>query len=184
VVRGLALLAFAGALLGWGPDWAVRHRRLQPFAWWPRAVRKVADPLLSPLARTLRRAGASPADAPLWLIGVMLVAGLLADSLVGWIGGSIAMVTAMRGATLGTWLRLALGNAIGLVMALIIVRVIGSWLGVGRYTKWMRPVFLLTDWIVRPIARRLPPMGALDLSPFVAYILLLVARSLIMGMSQ
>jgi hypothetical protein len=25
---------------------------------------------------------------------------------------------------------------------------------------WMRPVFALTDWLILPIARRLPPMGA------------------------
>lgn len=140
--------------------------------------------MLSPLGRTLRRAGANPSDAPLWLLGVVLVAGLLADNLVGWIGGNIALVNAMREAPPAAWIRLILTSAIGLVMALIIVRVIGSWLGVGRYTKWMRPVFLLTDWIVQPIARRLPPMGALDLSPFVAYILLLLARLLVTGMFQ
>jgi len=183
VVRGLALLAFAGALLVLGTDWAVRHRHLDPFAWWPRMVRRVAGPLLFPLERRLRRSGANPADAPLWLLGVVIVAGLLAQSLVGWLGGSIALMTAMRGAGPGAWLRLALSSAIWVIMAAIIVRVIGSWLGLGRHTGWMRPVFRLTDWLIAPIARRLPPIGMLDLSPFVAYLLLLLLRSLVAGSS-
>jgi YggT family protein len=92
-------------------------------------------------------------------------------------------MTAMRGASPGAWLRLVLSGAIWLIMAAIIVRVIGSWLGLGRHTGWMRLVFRLTDWLIAPIARRLPPIGMLDLSPFVAYLLLLLLRSLVAGSS-
>jgi uncharacterized protein YggT (Ycf19 family) len=66
-------------------------------------------------------------------------------------------------------------------MAAIIVRVIGSWLGAGRHTKWMRPAFLLTDWIIQPIARRLPNLGMIDLSPFAAYLVLMLIRALLAG---
>jgi uncharacterized protein YggT (Ycf19 family) len=142
-------------------------------------VRRVAGPLLAPLERRLRRAGANPVDAPLWLLGVVLVAGLLGLGLVRWVGDGAALVTGMRGAGPGAWIRLVLGGVIWLIMAAIIIRVLGSWLGVGRYTRWMRPVFLLTDWIIQPIARRLPPTGMLDLSPFVAYLVLLLLRNLL-----
>lgn len=182
MVRGLALLAFAGALIVLATNWAVRHRHLQTFAWWPRMVRRVAGPVLSPLERRLVRAGANPIDAPLWLLGVVIVVGLLALSLVGWIGSSLALMMATREAGPGAWIQLVLGGTIGLIMAAIMVRVIGSWLGAGRYTRWMRPVFLLTDWIIEPIARRLPPMGVLDLSPFVAYLGLMLLRSLVSGL--
>ncbi len=141
----------------------------------------MAGPLLSPLEQRLRRAGANPVDAPLWLLGVVVVGGLLAQSLVGWLDGGIALMAGLRGAGPGAWVRLVVSGAIWLVMAAIMVRVLGSWLGVGRYTRWMRPVFLLTDWIIGPIARRLPPFGMLDLSPFVAYLVLLVLRSLVAG---
>lgn len=162
-------------------DWAVRHGRLSPFGRWPRLVRRIAAPVLVPLERKLRRAGANPADAPLWLLGVVVVAALLAQGLVGWIAGSTAQLAAMRGAGAGAWIKLGLSSAVWLVMAAIMVRVIGSWMGLGRHTGWMRPVFFLTDWIIAPIARRLPPMGMLDLSPFVAYLVLLVLRSLVDG---
>ncbi len=147
-------------------------------------VHRVAGPLLSPIERRLRRAGGNPVDAPLWLFGVVIVLGLLAISLVGWLGGSIALVTAMRGAGIAAWIRLVLDGVIWLIMTAIIVRVIGSWLGLGRETGWLRPVFLLTDWIVAPIARRLPPLGMIDLSPFVAYLALLLLRALIAGLAS
>lgn len=145
-------------------------------------VRRATGPLLLPLERRLRRAGANPVDGPLWLLGVVAVLGLLAISLVRWAGSSVALMASMQGAGPGAWIRLVLNGAIWLVMAALFVRVIGSWLGAGRYARWMRPTFQLTDWIVQPIARRLPPMGMLDLSPFVAYFILILLRSLVAGL--
>jgi uncharacterized protein YggT (Ycf19 family) len=68
-----------------------------------------------------------------------------------------------------------------LVMAAIFVRVIASWFGISPYRAWMRPVVALTDWIVEPIRRLLPPMGMIDFSPMVAWLVLWVARGLILG---
>ena len=66
-------------------------------------------------------------------------------------------------------------------MAAILIRVVGLWLGVGRYTRWMRPLYTATDWIIRPIERRLPTIGPMDLSPVVAYFALWVIRTLLLG---
>ena len=66
-------------------------------------------------------------------------------------------------------------------MTAILIRVLGSWLGVGRYNRWMRPFYSVTDWLVEPIRRRLPPFGALDLSPVAAYLLLLLLRGAILS---
>ena len=63
-----------------------------------------------------------------------------------------------------------------LLTAAILIRVIASWLGGLQYSKWLRPVYALTDWLVIPIQRRMPPFGMLDLSPLVAYLVLMVAR--------
>ena len=61
-------------------------------------------------------------------------------------------------------------------MAALFIRVIASWLGGLRYTRWLRPVYALTDWLVIPIQRHMPPFGMLDLSPLVAYLVLMVLR--------
>jgi YggT family protein len=131
------------------------------------------------MQRRLMRAGANPVDAPLWLLGAVAVAGLLATGLVGWISASGTLLHAMRGAGPGAWMMLVINTATSLLRMAILIRGCASWLGAGRYNKLMRPVYFLTDWLVEPIARRLPPMGRIDLSPLIAYVLLLLLRSLI-----
>ncbi|MGH7622515.1 MAG: YggT family protein, partial [Gemmatimonadaceae bacterium] len=41
--------------------------------------------------------------------------------------------------------------------------------------------YKLTDWIVRPIARVLPPFGMIDFSPIVAYLLIYVVQVAVLG---
>ena len=49
-----------------------------------------AIPLLLPLERRVIRAGGSPQDAPLWLVGIVIAGGLLLLSLVQWLAGFAA----------------------------------------------------------------------------------------------
>lgn len=161
--------------------WAVRGRYLKSQGWWPRFVRSWSDPLLRPVERSVLRRGGNPQDAPLWLAGAALLVGLALILLVRWAIGTVAMLSAMRGAGARDWARLAIAVVSSLLMAAILVRVIGSWLGVGRYTRWMRPFYTLTDWLIEPIRRRLPPMGALDLSPVLAYFAIFLLRQAILG---
>ena len=125
--------------------------------------------------------GGNPQDAPLWLAGTVLLAGLALILVTRWLMGTVVMLGAMRGAGSGAWLRFAISGAFSLLMTAILIRVIGSWLGVGRYNRWMRPFYTVTDWLVEPIRRRLPPFGALDLSPVAAYLLLLLLRGAILS---
>ncbi|HEY9382234.1 MAG TPA: YggT family protein [Gemmatimonadales bacterium] len=180
-VRVIALAAGAAAVLVLLTHWSVRRQALAPFGWWPRLVRRWSDPVVQPIERRLLRAGASPQDAPLWLVGVTLVLGLLAITAVRWLLSVAALLGSMQNAGVTAWLRLAVIAASSLVSLAIIVRVVGSWLGAGRYNRGMRPVFLLSDWIVEPIRRRLPGFGPLDLSPLVAYVLILVLRGFLLN---
>ena len=125
--------------------------------------------------------GGNPQDAPLWLAGTVLLAGLALILVTRWLMGTVVMLGAMRGAGSGAWLRFAISGAFSLLMTAILIRVIGSWLGAGRYNRWMRPFYSVTDWLVEPIRRRLPPFGALDLSPVAAYLLLLLLRGAILS---
>jgi YggT family protein len=45
----------------------------------------------------------------------------------------------------------------------------------------MRPIVVLTDWILEPLRRVLPPFGPLDLSPLVAYFILWIAERVVIG---
>jgi YggT family protein len=182
VVRALVIVALAYASIVSLTYWAVRSRRINPFGAWPRFTRRISEPILLPLERRVIRAGGSPQDASLWLLGLVIVAGLLLLSLVHWLIGMTATMAAMAYAGPRAWLRFALSGVFTVLMVAIFIRVVASWLGVSPYRRWMRPVMVLTEWLIEPIRRILPPFGMIDFSPMVAWLVLWVVRGLVMGM--
>jgi len=176
VTRGLVVAVFAYAVVVAATHWAVRSRRLNPFGGWARFVRRISEPVLRPLERRILRAGGSPSDAPLWLLGIALVGGLVLISLMRWAIGFTYELGALAQAGPRDWLIAAVSWVFRILMIALLVRVIGSWFGVSPYAKWMRPFVLLTEWLLEPLRRLLPPFGPLDLSPMVAYLLLWIAQ--------
>ncbi|MCA9961191.1 MAG: YggT family protein [Anaerolineales bacterium] len=69
---------------------------------------------------------------------------------------------------------------------LILARIIFSWIRVSPYDPtWgpiMRFVYQVTDPIMEPIRRIMPPMGGLDFSPMIVLILASVLRSVLVNM--
>lgn len=176
VTRGLVVAVFAYAVVVAATHWAVRSRRLNPFSGWARFVRRISEPVLRPLERRILRAGGSPPDAPLWLLGIALVGGLVLISLMRWAIGFTYELGALAQAGPRDWLIAAVSWVFRILMIALLVRVIGSWFSVSPYAKWMRPFILLTEWLLEPLRRLLPPFGPLDLSPMVAYLLLWIAQ--------
>jgi YggT family protein len=182
LARGLVVAALLYASIVAVTHWAVRRRKIGPFGAWPRMVRRLSDPVLLPLERRVIRFGGNPQDAALWLVGIVILGGLLLLSLVNWLLGMAGAVGALASAGPRDWIRILVGWAFTLVMTALFVRVIVSWFGVSEHRPWMRPLVLLTDWIIRPVRRILPPAGMIDFSPMVAWLVLLVARNLVLGM--
>lgn len=182
VVRITVVLALAYASAVALTHWAIRRRRINPFGAWPRFIRRVSDPVVLPLERRIIRAGGSPQDAPLWLMGIVIGGGLLLLSLTGWLIGTASSITAVAHGGPRAWVRMVVSAAFTLLMAAILIRVIGSWLGIGPYRKWMRPFYALTNWLIDPIRRILPPLGVIDFSPMVAWLVLYVVRGFVLGM--
>jgi len=176
VTRGFVVAVFIYAVVVAATHWAVRSRRLNPFGGWARFVRRISEPVLRPLERRILRAGGSPSDAPLWLLGIALVGGLVLISLMRWAIGFTYELGALAQASPRDWLIAAVSWVFRILMIALLVRVIGSWFGVSPYAKWMRPFVLLTEWLLEPLRRLLPPFGPLDLSPMVAYLLLWIAQ--------
>jgi len=180
-VRALVIVALLYASLVALSHWAVRSRRLNPFGAWPRFMRKVSDPVLEPLERRILRSGGNPQTAPLWLLGIVIGGGLLLLSLTSWLIGTVATLLMVPDGGPRVWIRMLVGAIFTLLMTAILIRVIGSWLGMGPYRKWMRPFYLLTDWLIDPIRKILPPFGMIDFSPMVAWLVLYVVRGFVMG---
>jgi len=180
--RSLVIGAFVFALVVALTHWAVRSRRLGPFAAFPRTVRRMSDPIVKPLERRIVRAGGNPQDAPLWLLGIAVGGGLVLLSLLQWAIGTAISVGQVAAAGPHVMLLYTVDGFFGLLMAAILIRVIASWFGISPYAKWMRPIVLLTDWLLEPLRRILPPFGMIDMSPMVAWLLLWLARWLVRGL--
>jgi len=157
-------------------NWAVIHGHLQPFGAWRRFIRGASDPVLRPIERRLLGAGGNPQSAPWWLFAIVLLGGLAVLELTRWLVGTILNLSYLGQAGPAAILRQVVSWTFQILTIAIFIRVIASWLGGSRYSKWLRPVYALTDWLVIPIQRHMPPFGMFDLSPLVAYLVLLVAR--------
>jgi YggT family protein len=181
VVRSLVIIALAYASAVALTHWAVRNRRINPFGSWPRFVRRVSDPVLLPLERRIIRVGAGPQDAPFWLVGLVIGGGLLLLTLTHWLIGTAASMVLIADSGPAVWVRLAVSAVFWVLMTAILIRVIASWLGIGPYRAWMRPIVALTSWLIEPIRKILPPMGMFDFSPMVAWLVLYVLRGFVMG---
>jgi YggT family protein len=181
-VRTLVIAALAYAAVVALTHWAIRTRRINPFGAWPRFVRKLSDPVLLRLEKRIIASGGGPQHAPLWLLGLVIAAGLVLLSLTSWFIGVLAGVSAAVNGGPRVWLRLLVNAIFTILMAALLIRVIASWLGIGPYRRWMRPIVALTSWMIDPIRRILPPMGMFDFSPMVAWLVLYVVRGFVLGM--
>ena len=139
-------------------------------------VYKATNPILMPLRRVLKpvrnfdNAGAAIA--------------FLLECLKVW------LLFALAGRMLGPAATLVLGVAelIGMLLtlyfALILVRVILSWVGRDSYHPIVPLIAQLTQPVIAPIRRVLPELGGFDLSPMVAMVALTLARALIVAPLQ
>lgn len=137
---------------------------------------------MRPVERRLVRMGGNPAHAGGWLVVITAVLGIVVISLAGWLVTTFqtARVAAQAGPR-GT-VMLLIELLYNILFFALLVRVISAWFGLFRYSKWIRPAYILTDWLVEPIRRIVPPMGAMDLSPIVAWLVLMIGRSVLLSL--
>ncbi len=62
----------------------------------------------------------------------------------------------------------------------ILIRVIVSWLNVNPYNPFVSFVYQVTDPILEPLRRIIPPLGMIDISPIIAMLLLSVVQQLLL----
>lgn len=176
-VFGLVALAALAAL----GSWLVRTRRVSPFSALGRALRSATDPIIRPVERRLVRMGGNPVHAGGWLIVVTAVVGVVLLSLLGWYLTTFQTVRLAAGSGPRATLALIVRLVYRILVFALFARMIASWFGIFRYSRWMRPAFILTDWIVVPIRRVVPPLGAFDVSPLVAWLALWVLQRILLS---
>src|SRR4051812_592066 len=159
-------------------DWAIRTRKISPFSAIARFFRRAIDPMFRPLEGRIVRMGGQPASAPLWMFLGVIVAGILIIQLLHVIGGLLMQVSVGLSSP-REFVMMLVGWAFRFLTLALIVRVISSWLPVSPYSKWVRWSYVSTEWLLAPLRRVIPPLGMIDLTPIVAYILLTVVAGIL-----
>jgi YggT family protein len=178
LVFGLVVLVALAAL----GSWLIRTRRVSPFSTLGRGLRSLSDPILRPVERRLVRMGGNPAHAGGWMIVIAAVLGIVFLSLVGWLFTTFQTVQVAANIGPRATFALIIEIVYRVLLYALIIRVVASWFGAFRYSRWIRPAYILTDWLVEPIRRVVPPLGAMDISPIVAWLVLLLLRQILLSM--
>jgi YggT family protein len=181
VSRILVLSIFVVAAVVAATHWAVKHGHLTPFGWWPRTVRTAAAPLLKSFERRMYRSGGNPAAAPYTFFWVALLGGLAFLAVVQWAVSTVYDFWFSAQGGPRSLLHFVVSGIFSVLMISILIRAVASWFGISPYSKPMRVVYGLTDWLIEPLRKVVPPIGVVDITPMVAYFLLYLARWVVVG---
>jgi YggT family protein len=139
------------------------------------------QPLVRPVERRVLRAGGSPHTAPWWALVAVVVGGIIFLSLLGFVRDQVVVAAmALQRGSAGIYYLVVTWASAVLQIALI-VRVLSSWVGGTPFSPWWRWSFVLTEWIIAPLRRVVPTFGMIDITPIIAYVLLRLAQSLVLG---
>ena len=155
---------------------------LNPFSWSSLTIRRLTDPFIGPMRRTLARYGANAKYAPLVLILLTILLGWFSLQLLNGLANTIAGV--LFGLTSGRVVAL-LGYIIyGLVtiyIMLVFIRIILTYTTLGYGNRFMRFLINVTEPLLGPLRRMVPTVGMFDISPLVAFIILWILHVAIAG---
>lgn len=171
----LAAVAFVVFAL----DWLVRTRRVNPFGSIAKFCRRVVDPVIMPVERRVVRAGGLPTSAPWWTLVTVVIGGILLILGLQFIRDMLlSAMLSTRSGSRGLY-HLLVSWTIGILQLALIIRVLASWLRISEFKPWIRWTVPLTEWLLRPLRSIIPPFGMMDVSPIVAYFLLMLLGSVL-----
>jgi YggT family protein len=174
-VFALAVLTAIAAVI----SWATRTRRLNPFGPLARFSRNTVDPLMRPVERRVVRAGGLPSNAPWWALVFVVVGGLVFIWLFEFVIGQVFAASSALSSGGRGLLMLLVHWTFSLLQIALLVRVISSWFQISPYSSWVRWSFVLTEWMLAPLRQIIPALGAIDITPIVAYFALRLLEGLV-----
>jgi YggT family protein len=137
------------------------------------AILKATSPLVIPLRRILPPIGRVDTAT----VVVAFVITYLTILILLSIRGEAAPIGAIALSSLVYLVLLTLR----LFVFAIIVRVLLSWISPGGYNPAMAIIYAITDPVMRPFQRIIPPLGGFDLSPIFAIILIGALTRIVSG---
>lgn len=133
---------------------------------------KITNPVLVPIRRLIPPVGGIDLASILLMLAVQML--------------GIALILLLRGGGIGiqTLIFVSLTELVDLLFKLfiygIVIQAILSWVNPGTYNPAVNLLHSITEPVLRPVRRLLPPMGGMDLSPLLAILGLEVLRRLIL----
>ena len=154
---------------------------VNPFSKPALLVRRFSDPLVDPVRRGLARSGLDPKIAPIGTILISILLGYFALELVGTFLGTIVGVIGSleRGAIVSLIGHLLFG-LLALLSLLIFMRIVFSW-GASSVNRVLRFLIKVTEPVLAPARRIIPPLGMFDISPIVVLLLIRLFQEAIAG---
>ena len=155
---------------------------LNPFGWMSRTIRRLTDGIVIPVRGGLRNMGMDPKFAPLIAILLVILIGFFVLQLVETIFFTILGVwdSTLRGSVIRI-LGFILYGFLSVYSLFILMRVIFSWGQVSYGNRVMRFLYHTTEPLLGPLRRMIPPLGWIDLSPFIAFIIIWLFQGAIAG---
>jgi YggT family protein len=159
----------------------VNYADLNPFGWTARTVRSLTDPFVNPVRRGLVRAGLEPKLAPLLTILIAVLLGWFAVQLVEAVLFTLnGIVVSLQLGRLISLVGFALYGLLAIFSLMIFMRIVFSW-GASSVNRVLRFLIRVTEPVMGPFRRLIPPLGMLDISPIVVLLLISLFQRAIMG---
>ena len=155
---------------------------INPFSWSARTIRRLTDSPVDPIRRVLSGFRVDPKYAPLVAILLSIILGWFALQLVTSITNTIAgILLSVREQAFSATVGYVLYGLVGFYILLLFIRIIFSWGTVSYRNRVMRFLVNVTDPLLLPLRRIVPPLGMFDISPIVAFIILWLVQTAIAG---
>jgi YggT family protein len=155
---------------------------LNPFAWASRTIRRLTDPFVSRARKGLMGFGVDPKFAPLIVILVSILLGWFFLWLSEEVASTlIGLLLSIKAANPISALGYLIYGALSVYIVFIFMRIVFSWGMVSYSNRLMRFLVNMTEPLLGPLRRIIPPLGMMDISPIFAFLIIWLFQQAIRG---
>ena len=155
---------------------------LNPFSWLSLTIRRLSDAFVQPMRRGLMGFGIDPKYSPIVVILITILLGYFVLQLAETVAITAAgLLSSIRAGAMISALGFIIYGAISIYILLIFIRIIFSWGMVSYSNRLMRFLVNTTEPLLGPLRRIVPPLGMMDISPIVAFLILWLFQRAIEG---
>jgi YggT family protein len=158
----------------------VNYADLNPFSWPALTIRRLTDPLIHPVRRGLVRAGLEPKIAPLVTILIAMLLGYFAVRLAGDARFTLnGIVRSLQQGSISKLIGYALFGLLAIYSLMIFMRIVFEW-GVSSVNPFRRFLVRVTEPVLGPFRRLIPPLGMFDISAIVVLLIIQLIQQAIL----